>query len=59
MATANTGKTQERFCEKMQVNGQDGYKSARRKFLAVGVASIAIYSRLKGRTVKLCVLNRC
>ena len=51
----------ERFPKKMQVNEPDGWKSARKKSLAVGIASVAIYwptPGFKGRTFKLCVLNR-
>ena len=57
LATANKGKTRERFCEKMQVNGPEGLK-----YLAVGVACKAIYGPapgLKGRTFELRVFNRC
>ena len=45
----------------MQVNGPDGWKLAKKKSLAVSVASMAIYSPtpgFKGRTFKLCVLTR-
>ena len=41
LATANTGKIRERFWE-MQVNGQEGYKLAKKESLAVGVACMAI-----------------
>ena len=60
-ATANTGTSRERFSKKMQVNGPDGWKLAKKKSLAVSVASMAIYSPtpgFKGRTFKLCVLIR-
>ena len=43
LATANTGKTWERFFKKMQVNGPEGLKLARKKSLAVSVACMAIY----------------
>ena len=53
-------KTQEKlgrsFWEKMQVNGPEGYKLARKKSQAVGVACMAIYGPapgFKGRTFKL------
>ena len=45
----------------MQVTGPEGYKLARKIFLAVSVACMAIYwptQGFKGRTFKLCVLNR-
>ena len=45
----------------MQVKGPEGSKLARKKFLAVGVASMAIYGPtpgFKGRQLKLCVLTR-
>ena len=44
----------------MQVNGPDGWKLARKKSLAVGVACMAIYRPapgLKGRTFELCIHN--
>ena len=47
--------------EKMQVNGPEGSKLARKKSVAVGVACRAMYGQapgLKGRTFKLWVLNR-
>ena len=47
--------------EKMQVNGPEGLKWARKKFLAVSVACMAIYWPTPGfkvRTFKLCVLIR-
>ena len=47
--------------EKMQVNGLEGLKLARKKSLAVSVACMAIYwptPGFKGRTFKLCILIR-
>ena len=43
LATANIGKTQERFWEKMVMNGPEGWKLARKKPLAVSVACMAAY----------------
>ena len=48
LVTANTGKTRERFWEKMQVNGPEGWKLARKKSPAVSVACIAIYCPIPG-----------
>ena len=53
-------KTQERFWKKIQVNGPERSKLARKKSLAVSVACTAIYNwptpSFKGRTFKFCVL---
>ena len=43
LATANTGKTRERFWKKIQVNGPEGLKLARKNSLAVSVACMATY----------------
>ena len=54
-------KTWERFWKKMLVNGLEGQKLARKKSPTVSVACMAIYwptPGFKGRTFKLCVLNR-
>ena len=61
LATANTGKTRERFWKKIQVNGPEGLKLARKNSLAVSVACMATYwptPGFKERTFKLCVLTR-
>ena len=53
-------KKSEEVLEKMQVNGPEGYKLARKNSLAVGVACMAIYRPapgFKGRTFTLWVLN--
>ena len=45
----------------MQANVPEGYESARKTFLAVSIACMAIYWPIpdfKGRTFKLCVLTR-
>ena len=45
----------------MQVNGPEGYKLTRKKFLAVGAACTAIHGPvpgLKGRAFELWILNR-
>ena len=50
-----------KILEKMQVNGPEGEKLARKKSLAVSVACMAIYRPtpgFKGRTFKLCVFIR-
>ena len=60
LATANTGEIGRGF-GKMQVNGPEGYKEARKKSLAVSIACMAIYWPTPGfneRTFKPCVLNR-
>ena len=47
--------------KKMQVNGPEGLKLARKKSLAVSVACMAMYGPapgLKGRTFELWVFNR-
>ena len=47
--------------EKMQVNGPEGYKLARKKSLTVSVACVAIYRPtpgFKGRPFKLSILTR-
>ena len=59
LATAHTGKTWERFWEKMQVNAP--LEISKKKSLAVGAACMAILYRpapgLKGGIFELCVLN--
>ena len=60
LATANTEKSGE-ILEKMQVNGPEGQKQARKKSLAVSIAGMAIYQPTPGfkeRTFQLCVLTR-
>ena len=45
----------------MQVNGPEGYKLTRKKFLAVGAACTAIHGPVpgfKGRAFELWILNR-
>ena len=54
-------KNSKEVLEKMQVNGLEGSKLARKKSLAVSVACMAIYwptPGFKGRIFQLCVLNR-
>ena len=59
LATANTGKTREKFWK--NAGEWTERVEIRKKFLAVGAACIAIYwptTGFKGRTFKLCALNR-
>ena len=59
--TANAGKKSGEVLQKMQVNGLEGRNKARKKFLTVSVACMAIYWPTQGfkrRTFKLRVLNR-
>ena len=63
LATANKGKTREILGKKkkMQKNGSEGQKLARKKSPAVCVACKAIYGPapgLKGRTFELWSVNR-
>ena len=54
-------KNWEKFWKKMQMNGPEREKEARKKSLVVSIACIAIYRPtpgFKGRTFKLCVLTR-
>ena len=60
LATANTGKIGRGF-GKMQMNGLEGQKQARKKSLAVSLSRMATYLPIpgfKGRMCKLCVLTR-
>ena len=59
LATANTGKTRERFMKKCR--WMDRKVEIRKKFMAVSTACMAIYwpsPGFRGRTFKLCVLSR-
>ena len=61
LATANTGEIRKGFEKKMQANGREGQKQARKISLAASAAHMTTHRPtpgFKGRLFELCVLTR-